>query len=48
MTVLEQRVGEIYQAFYKDAHYQGWWMCAPLPWNDWRREMGINFSFDAS
>lgn len=38
-------VGEIYQGFYKDEHYQGWWMCTPLPWEAWEREIGINYSF---
>lgn len=38
-------VGEIYQGFYKDEHYRGWWMCTPLPWEAWEREIGINYSF---
>lgn len=37
--------GELYQAFYKDAHYEGWWMCTLLPWDSWERQIGIKFSF---
>ncbi|KAH8753336.1 hypothetical protein F5883DRAFT_575311 [Diaporthe sp. PMI_573] len=38
-------LGEIYQAYYKDAKYDGWWMCTPLPWDAWERQIGINFTF---
>lgn len=38
-------VGEIYQGFYNDEKYRGWWMCTPLPWEAWEREIGINYSF---
>ncbi|KAG8159777.1 hypothetical protein KVR01_010414 [Diaporthe batatas] len=38
-------VGEIYQAYYKDATQEGWWMCTPLPWDDWDREIGIDLDF---
>ncbi|KKY30788.1 hypothetical protein UCDDA912_g09261 [Diaporthe ampelina] len=43
--VTNPEVGEIYQAFYKDAHYEGWWMCTVLPWDAWERQIGINYSF---
>lgn len=43
--VTDPAVGEIYQGFYKDANYQGWWMCTPLPWDAWEREIGIRYSF---
>lgn len=43
--VVNPVVGEIYQGFYKDEQYQGWWMCTPLPWEAWEREIGINYSF---
>ncbi|KAG6368897.1 hypothetical protein INS49_003115 [Diaporthe citri] len=43
--VINPVVGEIYQGFYKDQNYQGWWMCTPLPWEAWEREIGINYSF---
>ncbi|KAH8750321.1 hypothetical protein F5883DRAFT_579735 [Diaporthe sp. PMI_573] len=36
--------GDIYQAFYKDAYNEGWWMCTPLPWDAWERHIGIKFS----
>lgn len=42
--VTDPVVGEIYQGFYKDAKYQGWWMCTPLPWDSWEREIGIKYS----
>lgn len=44
LGVTEPVVGEIYQGFYKDAKYQGWWMCTPLPWDSWEREIGIKYS----
>lgn len=43
--VTDPVVGEIYKGFYKDANYQGWWMCTPLPWDAWEREIGIRYSF---
>lgn len=43
--VTDPVVGEIYKGFYKDANYQGWWMCTPLPWDAWEREIGIKYSF---
>lgn len=43
--VVNPVVGEIYQGFYKDERSQGWWMCTPLPWEAWEREIGINYSF---
>lgn len=42
--VTDPVVGEIYQGFYKDAKYQGWWMCTPLPWDSWERDIGIKYS----
>jgi hypothetical protein len=44
--VADPVVGEIYQAFYKDATQEGWWMCTRLPWDAWDRQIGINFGFD--
>lgn len=38
-------VGEIYQAYYKDATQEGWWMCTPLPWDDWEAEIGVDMDF---
>lgn len=43
--VTDPVVGEIYQGFYKDENYQGWWMCTVLPWEAWEREIGIRYSF---
>lgn len=43
--VTDPVVGEIYKGFYKDANYRGWWMCTPLPWDAWEREIGIKYSF---
>lgn len=43
--VTDPVVGEIYKGFYKDDNYQGWWMCTPLPWDAWEREIGIKYSF---
>lgn len=38
-------VGETYQAYYKDANQEGWWMCTPMPWDDWEGEIGIDMDF---
>jgi hypothetical protein len=44
--VADPVVGEIYQAYYKDATQEGWWMGTPLPWDAWDRQIGINFGLD--
>lgn len=38
--------GEIYHAYYKDRHYDGWWMCTPLPWDLWEAKIGIRSSLE--
>ncbi|POS72119.1 hypothetical protein DHEL01_v209484 [Diaporthe helianthi] len=43
--VMHLVVGEIYQAYYKDGTHEGWWMCTPLPWDDWGQEIGIDMDF---
>ncbi|KAH8759498.1 hypothetical protein F5883DRAFT_565026 [Diaporthe sp. PMI_573] len=42
--VIDPVPGDIYQAFYRDAHNEGWWMCTALPWDAWERHIGIKFS----
>lgn len=46
--VTHPKVGEIYKVYYEDPeqNHRGWWMCTPLPFKAWEREIGINFSFD--
>jgi hypothetical protein len=44
--VVDAIPGEIYQAYYKDGRYEGWWMCTPLPWNAWEAQIGIRFSLE--
>ena len=42
--VIDPVPGNIYQAFYRDAHNEGWWMYTPLLWDAWERHIGIKFS----
>jgi len=44
--VVNAAPGKIYQAYYKDGRYDGWWMCTPLPWEAWEEHIGIRFSFE--